>query len=155
MGIAGNRRWASPDTRNLAKALDAIGFEDDAESFMDDYIHTLAPSAMVQRLAGMIQETVEGINDDLYNRMNAMEREFYVCVEDLDFDYEQIASEYVMQYVRNGYGGYAAVDVRPTKNGVAIRQWDGERQTSKNSKTSSKQNKRKPAPKRKPASRRK
>lgn len=156
MAIANKTKWNSQDTKNLAKALDAIGFETDAESFMDDYVEFLAPSAMVERLAGMIEETVEGINDELYSRMDAMESEFYTCVEDYDFDYEQIATEYVKEYVQKGYGGYAAVEVRPTPNGVTIRQWNKKSsQTSRNSKTSSRNNQKKPAPKRKPTQRRK
>lgn len=156
MAIANKTKWVSQDTKNLAKALDAIGFETEAESFMDDYVEFLAPSAMVERLTEMIEETVEGIHDSFYDGMDSMETEFIVWLDDLDFDYEQIATEYVKDYVQKGYGGYAAVEVRPTPNGVAIKQWNKKSgQTYRNSKTSSRNNQKKPAPKRKPTQRRK
>lgn len=156
MGIANKRKWSNRDTANLAKALDEMGFEEDAESFMDDYVEFLSPSAMVDRLAEMIEDHVESIHQMLYNDMDALEEEFFAYLEDFDFDYEQIATEYVKGYVQKGYGGYAAVDIRPTSKGVAIRQWDGDSgQTSRNSKTSLKTNQKKPAPKKKPANARK
>ena len=142
MGIANRMDWTNEGTARLAGAFDKIGYENHIMQYLDEYTYyhgeygyDLDHPDTRDEIESLITSDVDSMYERFWNNTDHIYHFFIEPIDRLDVDFEQIARAYIDAYH----------DYRNIKRG----------QTSRNSKTSSRNNQKKPAPKRKPTQRRK
>lgn len=99
--IAKWRKWPNPETFELAKALDAMGFESTVRGLYDRWDYEgLSWQDQEYELAPYIEKKVNQAFDRLWEGSDEMERELIRYRNSLNIDYYDISSAYTEEIRR-------------------------------------------------------